>query len=166
MKRFPFHNPRASRKPLKIEGDVFFTRMCEERFELAKQLHCQGENERAEAIFKELIATFRRLHLNPSHLYASYAWLLMDTQRLEEAERVLHLSVQAEPDLLEAHVNLSAVYRLTNRDQLCMAEARQALVISKSEPKALLNLGNAQASMKQHAMAAQTFYTGPERRSK
>ncbi len=156
MKRYPFHNPRAGRKPPQ-QTDVYFAKIAEERFQLAKRLHAQGENEKAEAIFKELIASFRRLKLNPSHLYASYGWLLMNLRRLDEAERVLNLGIEAEPDLLEAHVNLSAVYRLTNRERLCELEARKALVISKAEPKALLNLANAQATMKQHGLAAQTF---------
>jgi protein O-GlcNAc transferase len=156
MRRY-HHNPRTSHKLPNHQGDAYFVKVAEERFRLAKRLHEQGENEKAEAIFKELIGTFRRLRLNASHLYASYGWLLLNLQRFEEAERVLHLSVEAEPGLLEAHVNLSAVYRLTKRDKLCEEEARKALAISKSEPKALLHLANAQATMKQHGLAAQTF---------
>ncbi len=157
MKRYPFHNPRASRKILRIDGDAYFGKIAEERFQLAKRLHGEGENEKAEAIFKELIGTFRRLRLNASHLLATYGWLLMNLRRLDEAERILRLSLDAEPGLLEAHVNLAAVYRLTNRDHLAAEEAKKALAISNADPKALLNLANAQAAMKQHALAAQTF---------
>ena len=109
MSRYPFSKKPRVKPPLKNEADPYFARLAEERFQLAKRLDQQGKKDEAEIIFKELIASFRRLRLNPSNLLASYGFLLLNQSRFDEAEKACKESINSNPEQSEAHINLVVI---------------------------------------------------------
>ena len=157
MSRYPFSKKQRVTPPLKYEADPYFARLAEERFQLAKRFEQEGKKDEAESIFKELIASFRRLRLNPSNLWASYGFLLLNQSRFDEAEKACKESLKSNPDQLEAHINLGVVYQLTERWQLCEESCRKAIALKPNEPKALHTLAQVQASQRKHGLAAQSF---------
>lgn len=157
MPRYPFSKKPRIQPPLKFDADPYFARVSEERFQLAKRLDQEGKKGEAEAIFKELIASFRRLRLNPSNLLASYGFALLNQNRLAEAEKACKQSLKCNPDQLEAHINLAVIYQVTERWAPCEEACRKALALKTKEPKALHTLAQAQAAQRQHGLAAQSF---------
>lgn len=157
MRRYPFSKKPRTAPPLKYEADPYFARLAEERFQIAKRLEQEGKKDEAESIFKELIASFRRLRLNPSNLWASYGFLLLNQSRFEEAEKACKESLKCNPEQLEAHINLGVIYQLTEKWQPCEDACRRALALKPNEAKALHTLAQAQAGQRKHGLAAQSF---------
>jgi protein O-GlcNAc transferase len=157
MSRYPFSKKPRVKPPLKNEADPYFARLAEDRFQLAKRLDQQGKKDEAEIIFKELIASFRRLRLNPSNLLASYGFLLLNQSRFDEAEKACKESIKCNPEQSEALINLGVIYQVTERWGPCEEACRKALAIKAAEPKALHTLANAQAAQRKHGLAAQSF---------
>jgi len=141
MGRYPFGQTRQRPKTLKREADPFFARVAERRFHEAKALQQEGRFDDAETIYWELIAAFRRLQLNPSNLYASLGFTQLNRQHFAECEETLKLSLKHNPDQLEAHINLTALYLLTDRWQECDAACQRALAINPDYAEVHFNLG-------------------------
>jgi protein O-GlcNAc transferase len=157
MARYPFAPRRQPAKTLKRESDPFFARLAEVRFLGAKTLQQQGRAEEAEAIYRELIAAFRRLQLNPSNLYASLGFTQLNRRHFSECEESLKLSLKHNPDQLEAHINLAALYQITDRRPDCEAACQRALRINPSEVKALCTLGTLRQNQRRYGESVQSY---------
>lgn len=157
MGRYPFAPRRQTAKTLKRESDPFFARVAERRFHEAKALQQEGRSEEAEAVYRELIAAFRRLQLNPSNLYASLGFTQLNRQHFAECEETLKLSLKHNPDQLEAHINLAALYLLTERWQECDVACQRALAIKPSEVKVLCTLGTLRQNQRRYGESVQSY---------
>ena len=157
MGRYPFGKKRQKPKVVKREADPFFARVAEQRFCEAKALQQEGRPEEAEAVYRELIAAFHRLELNPSNLYASLGFTQLNRQRWAESEESLKLSLKHNPDQLEAQINLSAVYLLTDRWKECEAACQEALRLKPSEAKVLCTLGTLRQNQRRYGEAVQSY---------
>ncbi len=142
---------------LKREADPFFARVAEQRFNEAKTLQQEGRTEESEIIYRELIAAFRRLQLNPSNLYASLGFAQSNRQDFTESEKTLKLSLKHNPDQLEAHINLSALYQLTDRWAECDAACKKALALDPSNVKARCTLGTLRQNQRKYGEAVQAY---------
>jgi len=131
--------------------------VAEQRFQEAKSLQQEGRCEEAEAIYRELIAAFRRLRLNPSNLYASLGFTQLNCHRFAECEEALKLSLKHNPEQLEAHINLTALYLLTERWQECDEACQRALSISPSEVKVLCTLGTLRQNQRRYGESVQSY---------
>ncbi|MGA7413966.1 MAG: hypothetical protein WBW33_26045 [Bryobacteraceae bacterium] len=157
MGRYPFAPRRQTAKTLKRESDPFFARVAERRFHEAKALQQEGRSEEAETVYRELIAAFRRLQLNPSNLYASLGFTQLNRQHFAECEETLKLSLKHNPDQLEAHINLAALYLLTERWQECDVACQRALAIKPSEVKVLCTLGTLRQNQRRYGESVQSY---------
>jgi protein O-GlcNAc transferase len=155
--RYPFAKTRQAPKILKREADPFFARVAEQRFNAAKALQQEGRNDEAETIYHELIAAFRRLQLNPSNLYASLGFAQLNRQDFEGSEKTLKLSLKHNPDQLEAHINLAALYQLRDRWAECETACRKALAIDSSNVKVRCTLGTLRQNQRKYGEAVQSY---------
>lgn len=157
MRRYPFAQTRHGPKIVKREADQFFVRVAERRFCEAKALQQEGRPEEAESIYRELIAAFHRRQLNPSNLYASLGFLQLNRQHMAECEETLKLSLKHNSDQLEAHINLAALYLMTDRWPECDASCQRALHLKPSEVKALCTLGTLRQNQRRYGESVQAY---------
>jgi tetratricopeptide (TPR) repeat protein len=157
MGRYPFAKTRETPKTLRREADPFFARVAEKRFNEAKSLQQAGRCEEAEVVYRELIAAFRRLQLNPSNLYASLGFTQLNRQDFAESEKSLKLSRKHNPDQLEAHINLSALYQLTDRWPECETACQQALSLDPSNVKVRGTVGTLRQNQRRYGEAVQSY---------
>lgn len=156
MNRHPAIRSRKEKIKIVQPGN-FARRALEKRFADGKTLELQGHFGDAEKVYRELLASFERMHMNPGTPYAALGYTLVCQGKWEEAERVLKRSIKLEPKLLESHVNLGAVYRNLRRWQESHDASKRALELEPKDTRARLNLGVALGEMSQYGAAVQAF---------
>lgn len=156
MNRHPALRSRKEKIKI-IQPGEFARRGLERRFADAKAFEEASRFSDAEKVYRELIGSFERAHMNPGTPYAALGYSLVCQGKWEEAERVLKRSIKLEPKLLESHVNLGAVYRNLRRWQESHDASKRALELDPKDTRARLNLGVALGEMSQYGAAVQAF---------
>lgn len=149
---------QRKKSPARVfQPDPFVAKTLQQRFEEGKALEKEGKHVESGRIYSELVSSFERLKLNAATPNAALGYALLRQNKLEEAEKVLKRSIKLDPNLIEGHINLGAVYRSLELWPQCEAACRRALKINERDTRARLNLAEAQLRAGQYGPAVQSF---------
>ena len=156
MNRHPALRGRKEKIKI-IQPGEFARRGFERRFADGKALEQACRFADAEKVYRELVGSFERAHMNPGTPYAALGFALLCQGKWEEAERILKRSIKFEPKILESHINLGAVYRNMRRWQEAHDASKRALELEPKDTRARLNMAVALGEMSQYGAAVQNF---------
>lgn len=116
-------------------------------------LQLSRDPERAEALFREIIAT----QPDAAVAHAGLGLALLARNRLDEAELPLRRALELDPELANAHTSLSVVYDLQGRSGEAREHALRARELSPTDPTAANNLGVSYLLSGEFAEAERSF---------
>ena len=148
---------RNQNKQIYPQPNQFVLGALEKRFEIGKSFEKAGSFGDAENVYRELVGSFDRLRLNSATPNAALGFALLSQGKHEEAEKVLKRSLAQDAALLEAHINLGAIYRLREKWKETEAACKRALAIDPKDIRARLNLAFAEAGLQKYGAAVQSF---------
>ena len=137
--------------------DSRIIRHLETRFQEGKAAETASDFTAAEKIYREIVGSFERNHLNAATPNAALGFVLLGQRKFEECEKVLKRSAQLNPNLLEAHANLTVLYRVTERFEEAILSGRRALKVDPKHLQTLLTMGDVQREIRLYRSSVQNY---------
>lgn len=124
-----------------------------EKFGEAVRLHQGGQLDKADAIYREILA------VDPDHASALNLLGVVSLQRhdYEAARRFLERAVHLEPDQVEFQVHLGEVYRVRGEHEDALGRYQAAIRLQPDHPTAYWSMGISLVELGRHGEAAEAF---------
>lgn len=127
--------------------------MLEETLALALQNHQAGNLQKAEVLYKQVLAQEKRHHVALGMLGV----IAHQVGQHEWAETLLRQTIAYKPDYADAHCNLGSVLLAQGRRDEAVAQFRHAIMLRPDFAQAYGNLGNALADMQKTKDAIECY---------